>query len=106
MFRFCIRDLLWLTTLVAVGVLWQADHRRVMESEAARATLAKRLAKAEALVAKYEAKERADQLWEASRRDPSNLVYFPPLKAGSTPTDASKAAIERIKRIGVGGSGY
>jgi hypothetical protein len=27
MFRFTIRDVLWLTALVAVGVGWWADHR-------------------------------------------------------------------------------
>ena len=30
MFRFTIRDVLWLTVVVAMGVaLWQAEHRRV-----------------------------------------------------------------------------
>jgi hypothetical protein len=32
--RFTIRDLLWLTALVAVLVAWWADHRRATESYA------------------------------------------------------------------------
>ena len=28
MFRFTIRDVLWLTVVVAVGVGWWADHRQ------------------------------------------------------------------------------
>jgi len=32
MFRFTIRDVLWLTALVAVGVGWWLDHRHVVAS--------------------------------------------------------------------------
>lgn len=102
MFRFSIRDLLWLTTLAAICLLWRADRQRAFELSATKQSLEFRLAKTEAVVANYEAKEREQRLWEASRRDPSSLVYFPPLKAGSTKADASKAAIERIKSIGLG----
>ena len=32
MFRFTIRDLLWLTVAVAIGTAWWADHRKLLDS--------------------------------------------------------------------------
>jgi hypothetical protein len=40
MFRFTIRDVLWLTVVVALGVAWWADRTRITE----RAVKAERLA--------------------------------------------------------------
>jgi len=33
MFRFTIRDMLWLTVVVALGVGWWVDHRRIRSLE-------------------------------------------------------------------------
>jgi hypothetical protein len=30
--RFSLRDLLWLTALVAVALAWQIDHRRIVDN--------------------------------------------------------------------------
>jgi len=35
MFRFTIRDVLWLTVVVALGVGWMVEHRRAAAREAA-----------------------------------------------------------------------
>lgn len=33
MFRFTIRDLLWLMVVVGMGVAWYLDHKRITPSE-------------------------------------------------------------------------
>src|SRR6266481_4094238 len=38
MFRFTIRDVLWLTVVVAMGVGWRLDHRRIRVIESQRDT--------------------------------------------------------------------
>jgi hypothetical protein len=37
MFRFMIRDVLWLTVVVALGLAWWQDHRALSQSELDRA---------------------------------------------------------------------
>jgi hypothetical protein len=43
MFRFGIRDVLWLTVVVALGVAWAIDHWRLTNSRDAWMTSAKEL---------------------------------------------------------------
>jgi hypothetical protein len=85
MFRFTIRDVLWLMVVVGLAIMWQADHRRALRFEESHLQLTERLAKAETQIADYEAKLQDELAWEASRRDPGSLLYFPPLSPKPPP---------------------
>jgi hypothetical protein len=102
MFRFTIRDVLWLTVVVALTIMWQADRKRAVRFEESHRQLSERFRQAETQLADYEAKLQDERAWEASRRDPKSLLHFPlPSKAGTTLSERANEAIRRIESIQV-----
>ena len=59
MFRFTIRDVLWLTVVVAMGVAWWIDRRQLTEYHRRVEEL-----QAEALVNSFDDVEAGKKLWQ------------------------------------------
>lgn len=97
--RFSIRDILWLMVVVALGVMWQAERRRAVDSQVSQSQITVRLAAAHEQLADIERDRHRH--WERSRRDPNSLLHFQSIadrmKSGATPQELADELIQRIK---------
>jgi hypothetical protein len=96
MFRFTIRDLLWLTAFIAVGIVWLTD-RNTMRRE--RAELAKREAELTSRAKMWEAEANRADNRQAEARDALIKVTAALNRLGVRESDLLKFAYYRKRLV-------